>query len=102
MPRGDCARARMSPQGVVSPSGLGPRRECLEALADLDRARRIQLVYIHVLELQHEPQPVVRVPAERESGDLLLAAKDPAGNALRHAGHDVAVEADSQNRAQSL
>ena len=79
---------------MVSPSGLGSRRECLEALADLDCARRVQLVYVHILELQYEPQPVVRVPAEREGGDLLLAAIDPTGETLRYAGNDVAVEAD--------
>ena len=38
-------------QGVVSPSGLRPGRECLEALANLHCSRRIQLVYVHVLEL---------------------------------------------------
>jgi hypothetical protein len=26
---------------------------------------RIQLAFVHVLELQHEPQPVVRLPAGR-------------------------------------
>jgi hypothetical protein len=29
------------PMGYVSPSGLGPGRNRLEALADLDRARRV-------------------------------------------------------------
>jgi hypothetical protein len=29
------------------------------------------------LELQHEPQPVVRIPVEGKSRDLLLAAKIP-------------------------
>src|SRR5437879_9798027 len=47
-----------------------------------------------MLELQHELQPVVRIPVERESGDLLLAAIDPTGDALRHARNDVAVETD--------
>src|ERR1700741_2272990 len=79
----------------VSPSGLRPDRECLEALADLHCSRRIQLAYIHVLKLQYEPEPVVRVPVERESGDLLLAAIDTAGHALRHTRNDVAVETDS-------
>ena len=36
----------------------------------------------------------VRVPAERETGDLLLPAIDTAGDALRHTGYDVAVEID--------
>lgn len=87
---------------MVSPSGLGPRRECLEVLADLDRARRVQLVYVHVLELQHEPQPIVRVPAEREGGGLLLAAVNPTGDTLRHAGNDVAVETDGAVASRNL
>jgi len=45
--------------------------------------------------LQHKPQPVIRVPAECENGDLLLAAKDPTGDGFRHAGNHVAVEADN-------
>jgi hypothetical protein len=66
----------------------------LRALADLNCARGVQLVYVDLLELQDETQPVVRVPAERERGDLLLAAMDAAGEALRNAGNDVAVEID--------
>src|SRR3954447_23414062 len=95
-------RTGLPAQEVVSPSGLGPRRECLEVLADLDRARRVQLVYVHVLELQHEPQPIVRVPAEREAGGLLLAAVNPTGDTLRHAGNDVAVETDSAVASRNL
>jgi hypothetical protein len=79
----------------VSPSGLNPTSDRLEALADLDFPCRVQLVHVDILELQHEAQPVVRVPAERESSDLLLAAIDPAGDAFRHPGNHVAVEADS-------
>src|SRR5580700_9964537 len=48
-----------------------------------------------MLELQHEAQPVVRVPAERDTDDLLQAAINTAGDALRHARNDVAVEIDS-------
>jgi hypothetical protein len=44
--------------GRFSPSGLGPGGKCLEALTDLDRACRIPLLYVHILELQHEPRPV--------------------------------------------
>ena len=87
---------------MISPSGLRPGGECLEALANLYCSRRIQLAYVHVLELQHKPQPVVRVPAERESGDLLLAAIDTAGDALRHARNDVAVEADGAVASSKL
>jgi hypothetical protein len=77
-----------------SPSGLSPGRNGFEALADLDGAHGVQLVYIDMLELQHKAQPVVRVPAERQCGDLLPATIDPAGEALRNAGNDVAVEID--------
>src|SRR6266403_2870231 len=78
----------------LSPCGLGSQGKRLELLADLDLARRVQLVHIDILELEHEPYPVVRVPVERDSADLLLATIDPAGAALRHAGDDVAVEID--------
>jgi Natural resistance-associated macrophage protein len=77
------ANALSALHGMVLPSGLGPGRECLEALADLYCARRVQLVDFDILELQYEPQPVVRVPAEREGGDLLLAAIDSTGDTLR-------------------
>ena len=46
-------------------------------LADLYRPQGIQLVYHAVLELQLEPDPVVRIPAERRAEDLLVAAKIP-------------------------
>jgi len=82
-------------QRVVSPSGLGPGCERLEVLANLDCACGVQLVYIGMLELQNKPQPIVRVPAERETGDLLLSAINTAGDALRHARNDVAVEIES-------
>src|SRR5437868_15526372 len=81
--------------GKLSPRCLSPGRERLEALTDLQCARRIQLVYVRMLELQDKPQPVVRVPAERETDDLLPAAVNTAGDALRHARNDVAVEIDS-------
>src|SRR5437763_9032134 len=78
----------------VSPCGLRPGGESLEALADLDFARGVPLVYVHILELQHEPQPVVRVPAERETGGLLLAAKNATRDGLGHTRNDIAVEVD--------
>jgi len=78
----------------LSPCGLGSQGKRLELLADLDLARRVQLVHIDILELEHEPYPVVRVPVERDSADLLPAAIDPASYALRDAGRDVAVEID--------
>jgi hypothetical protein len=74
---------------------LHPASECLKALADLGCARRIQLVYGDVLELPHEAQPVVQVPAERERSYLLLAAIDPASDILRDARNDIAVEIDN-------
>ena len=64
-------------------------------LADLDCACGVQLVYVGMLELQNEAQPIVRVPAEHETGDLLLSAKNTAGDALRHARNNVAVEIES-------
>jgi len=51
----------------------------------------IQLVYVDILELQHEAQPVVRIPTERDSADVLPAAINPASDVLRDAGRDVAV-----------
>src|SRR5437868_3736414 len=80
--------------GSVSPCGLRPGGESLEALADLELPRGVQFVYVHILELQHEPQPVVRVPAERETGGLLLAAKNATRDRLGHASNDIAVEVD--------
>ncbi len=78
----------------LSPCGLGSQGKRLELLADLDLARRVQFVHIDILELEHEPYPVVRVPVERDSADLLPAAIDPASYALRDAGRDGAVETD--------
>src|ERR1700719_1728044 len=83
--------SRLRPR-LVSPSGLSPGRERLETLADLHGGRRIQLIYVDILKWHHEAQPVFRIPAERESSDLLLAAIDPAGEPLRHARNDIAVE----------
>ena len=48
----------------------------------------------HILELWYEPQPIARVAADRESGDLLLAAIDRTGDTFR-SWNNVAVEADS-------
>src|SRR3984893_5834987 len=78
----------------LSPCGLGSQGKRLELLADLDLARRVQLVNIDILELEHEPYPVVRVPVERDSADLLPAAIDAASDALRDPGGNVAIEAD--------
>jgi hypothetical protein len=39
----------------------------------------------------HQRHPVVRIPAECCAEDLLVVAIDTAGDALRHAGNDVAV-----------
>jgi len=58
---------------------LGSESKGLVFLTDLDCSRRVQLAHIDILELQHEPYPVVRIPVERDSADLLLAAIDPAG-----------------------
>src|SRR3974377_438901 len=62
---------------------LHSARKGLEMLADLRRPRGIQLVHHAGLELHLEPDPVVRIPAERRAEDLLVAAKDTAGLALR-------------------
>jgi len=37
---------------------------------------------------------LVRIPVERDGADLLLAAIDAAGHALRYTGHHIAVEID--------
>src|SRR5205823_4577089 len=71
-----------------------PGGESLEALADLDFPRGVQFVYVHILELQHEPQPVVRVPAERETGGLLPAAKNATRDGLGQTRNDIAGEVD--------
>jgi len=48
-----------------------------------------------MLELQNEAQTVIRIPAERDTDNLLQSAINTAGDALRHARDDVAVEIDS-------
>jgi hypothetical protein len=76
---------------VILKRDLDPAGKCLEVLADLGRPGCIQLVNTCVLELQLQPHPVVRIPAECCAEDLLVVAIDTAGDALRHAGNDVAV-----------
>src|SRR3984893_7138830 len=68
---------------VISKRDLDPAGKCLEVLADLGRPGCIQLVNTCVLELQLQPHPVVRVPAERRAEDPLKAAIDAARDALR-------------------
>src|SRR5260221_10539606 len=57
-PRTEASRVRIKIlvlSDSFSPSGLSPGRNRLKALADLHCARRIQLVYVRMLELQDEP-----------------------------------------------
>ena len=88
---------------MASKGDLDPPGKCLEFLADLRCPRGIQLVDHGVLELHLQPDPVVRIPAERCPEDLLVAAKDTAGDALRYAGGDIAVQIhDTPARAHLL
>src|ERR1700733_12371310 len=79
--RGNAANARI--RSPASKRDLRPPGDDLVALADLDLAGRVLAVHVDDVVVQHEPDVVVRIPAEAEADDLLLAAENPAGGALR-------------------